>query len=99
VTLAEGLEGGISERGFARAKATLAGAIVVTEDEIAHAMKLAYRELGLALEGSAAAALATILADDAGTASDARDAGDASDTVIVLTGRNVDPERLAQIVC
>jgi threonine dehydratase len=90
ITLAEGLEGGISERSFARARATLAGAIVVTEEELANAMRFAYRELGLALEGSAAAALAAVLAAPARTD---------GDLVVVLTGRNVDPERLAQIVC
>lgn len=90
VTLAEGLEGGISERGFARARVTLAGAIVVTEEEIARAMKVAHHELGLALEGSAAVALAPVL--------DAAEVFE-NDTVVVLTGRNVDPERLAQVVC
>lgn len=92
VTLAEGLEGGISERGFARAHATLAGAVVVTEDEIAAAMKFAYRELGLALEGSAAAALVPVL-----TSGETH--GEAKDVIVVLTGRNVDPDRLARIVC
>lgn len=91
ITLAEGLEGGISERGFARTRATLAGAIVVTEEEIALAMKVAYRDLGLALEGSAAVALAPILAESGSET--------VGDTVVVLTGRNVDPERLAQVVC
>jgi threonine dehydratase len=93
-TLAEGLEGGISERGFARARALLAGAVVVTEDEIAHAMKVAYRDLGLVLEGSAAVALAPVLATQT-----ARSEPDEIDVVVVLTGRNVDPDRLARIVC
>jgi threonine dehydratase len=91
VTLAEGLEGGISVRGFARAAATLAGAIVVTEEELAAAVTFAYREMGLTLEGSAAVALAPVL-------SSAIEEGD-GDLVVVLTGRNVDPERLSQIVC
>lgn len=92
VTLAEGLEGGISERGFARARAMLAGAIVATEEELAQAMKFAVRELGLILEGSAAIALAPLLAD-------ADSEGKDRDVVLVLTGRNVDPERLADVVC
>lgn len=95
VTLAEGLEGGISERGFARVAATLAGALVVTEDELADAMRLAHRELGLAIEGSAAVALAAALAAPSGLSPLEEDA----DLVVVLTGRNVDPERLARIVC
>ena len=98
VTLAEGLEGGISERGFARARATLAGAIVVSEEDIAAAMTFAYRELGLVLEGSAAAALAPVLVTNERDSTKLRRDVD-GDLVIVLTGRNVDPERLARIVC
>jgi threonine dehydratase len=90
-TLAEGLEGGISERGFARARAVLAGTVVVTEEELARAMTYAVREIGLTLEGSAAVALAPILAPPSSVLE--------RDVVVVLTGRNVDPERLAQIVC
>lgn len=91
VTLAEGLEGGISERGFARARATLAGAVVATEEELAQAMTYAVREIGLTLEGSAAVALAPILAPPSSLVE--------RDVVVVLTGRNVDPDRLARIVC
>jgi threonine dehydratase len=91
VTLAEGLEGGISERGFARARATLAGAVVATEEELAQAMTYAVREIGLTLEGSAAVALAPILGPPSSLVE--------RDVVVVLTGRNVDPDRLARIVC
>jgi threonine dehydratase len=94
-TLAEGLEGGISVRGFARARQVLAGAIVATEDEVANAMRFGVRELGLTLEGSAAVALAAALAAPA--VADARVVE--GDLVVVLTGRNVDPERLARVVC
>jgi threonine dehydratase len=94
-TLAEGLEGGISLRGFARAREVLAGAIVVTEEEVANAMRFGVRELGLTLEGSAAVALAAALA--APPAVDARVVE--GDLVVVLTGRNVDPDRLARVVC
>jgi threonine dehydratase len=97
-TLAEGLEGGISLRGFARAREVLAGAIVVTEDELANAMRFGVRELGLTLEGSAAVALAAALV--ASLTAGAADAGVVEgDLVVVLTGRNVDPERLARVVC
>jgi threonine dehydratase len=61
-TLAEGLEGGISRDAFARARAAVAGVVVVTEAQIARAMQYAYRELGLVIEGSAGAALAPVLA-------------------------------------
>jgi threonine dehydratase len=94
VTLAEGLEGGISERGFARARASLAGAVVVTEAELERAMIYAVREIGLTLEGSAAVALAPLLAPSAEVP-----ARPNQDVVVVLTGRNVDPERLARVVC
>lgn len=92
ITLAEGLEGGISARGFARAQAMLAGALVATEVELERAMRYAAQELGLTLEGSGAIALAPLLADASATTPD-------QDVVIMLTGRNVDPERLAGIVC
>lgn len=75
-SLADGIEGGIAVDAFARAAGTLAGALVVSEDAIADAMKWAARELGLVIEGSAAAALAPVLE------------GFETD-VVVLTGRNV----------
>jgi threonine dehydratase len=90
-TLADGLEGGIAERAFARAAGVLAGAVVATEAEIAVAMRFAFRDLGLVLEGSAAVALAAAESAMAPLA--------AGDVVVVLTGRNVDPERLARLVC
>ncbi len=94
-TLADGLEGGISERAFARAAGALAGVVVMAEEDIAAAMAFGYRELGLVLEGSAAVALAPLL----GTESSLRDCSptseEPSDVVIVLSGRNVDPEILA----
>lgn len=75
-SLADGIEGGIAVDAFARAAGTLAGALVVSEDSIADAMKWAAKELGLVIEGSAAAALAPVLE------------GFETD-VVVLTGRNV----------
>lgn len=86
-TLAEGLEGGISAPAFARASDAVAGVVVVTEAQIASAMGYAMRDLGIVLEGSAAAALAPVLA---GLPVSVR----GGDLVVVLTGRNVDPERL-----
>jgi threonine dehydratase len=90
-TLAEGLEGGISADAFERARAAIAGVVVITEEQIAAAMVHAYRELGLVLEGSAAAALAPVL-------SGLPEALRGGDLVVVLTGRNVDPERLDSLL-
>jgi threonine dehydratase len=88
-TLAEGLEGGLPERAFARVRAVVGAAIVVDEASIRRAMRSAVRDLGLVLEGSAAAALAAL----PGLPARARE----EDVVVVLTGRNVDRERLAEV--
>jgi threonine dehydratase len=90
-TLAEGLEGGISHAAFERARAAIAGVAVVGEEAIARALAYAYRELGLILEGSAAAALVPVLdrlpPEICG-----------GDVVCVLTGRNIDRERLERVL-
>jgi threonine dehydratase len=88
-TLAEGLEGGISAAAFQRARAVVAGVVVVTEAQIASAMAHAFRDPGLVLEGSAAAALAPVLAGLPAPVC-------GGDVVVVLTGRNVDAARLEQ---
>ena len=93
-TLAEGLEGGISRSGFERARAEVTGVLVVTEVEIAHAMAYAWRELGLVVEGSAAAALAPALVGLPAW----EGAEEGLDVVVVLTGRNVDRERLLRVL-
>ena len=90
-TLAEGLEGGISFDGFARASASVAGVLVVDEADIAHAMAYGFKDLGLVLEGSAAVALVPVLR---GLPERMR----SGDVVIVLTGRNVDQERLDRVL-
>lgn len=91
-TLADGLEGGIAERAYLRAAGVLAGALVVTEERIEEAMRFAFHELGLVIEGSAAAALAPLLEGISGIEV-------SGDLVCVLSGRNVDRERLLEIVC
>jgi threonine dehydratase len=103
-TLADGLEGGIAEKAFARAAGVVAGVVVVSEDAIAQAMRVAFRELGLAIEGSAAAALAPVLSGlpeeiAADVRKDGGEAETAGDVVVVLSGRNVDPDRLMRVVC
>ncbi len=90
-TLAEGLEGGISASAFERARHAVAGVVVVSEAAIARAMAFAMTRLGLAIEGSSAVALAPILD---GLPGDLR----GGDVVAVLTGRNVDADRLADVL-
>jgi threonine dehydratase len=97
-TLAEGLEGGISAAAYARAAEAIEGILVVSEEDIARAMVYAYRQMGLVLEGSAAAALAPLLQGlPAPVLPQAEDAA-AIDVVAVLTGRNVDPDRLGRVL-
>ncbi len=82
-TLAEGLEGGVSETSFALVRDAIERIDTVSEMAIADAMCFAEEELGVTLEGSAATVVAWArehLGGFAGT--------DA--VVLVLTGRNVD---------
>jgi threonine dehydratase len=90
-TLAEGLEGGIAPDAFARARLAVAGVVVATEAHIASAMAHSYREMGLVLEGSAAVALVPVLY---GLPAELR----GGDLVVVLTGRNVDRDRLEEVL-
>ncbi|HYC78899.1 MAG TPA: pyridoxal-phosphate dependent enzyme [Planctomycetota bacterium] len=84
-TLAEGLEGGVAASSVALCRGRLAAIHEVSEASIAEAMIRARRELDVLLEGSAAVVLAAAL--EGKIALDAR-------TVVVFTGRNVDPARL-----
>jgi threonine dehydratase len=95
-TIAEGLEGGISKHAFERAREAIAGVIVATEAEIAGAMTYAYREMGLVLEGSAAVALSPLLYGMPGIVQATKGENE-SDLVVVLTGRNVDRDRLSEL--
>lgn len=74
-TLAEGLEGGVSESTYTIAARALDRMEVVSEEAIADAMKR-----GITIEGSAAVSLAWALANDA-----------PRPFVVVLTGCNVSP--------
>lgn len=90
-TLAEGLEGGIAPDSFERVRSAIAGVVVVTERDIAAAMAYAHRDLGIVLEGSAAVGLVPVLR---GLPDPIR----GGDVVVVLTGRNVDAERMARVL-
>ncbi len=95
-TIAEGLQGGISKPAFERAREAIAGIVVAKEEEILGAMTYAYREIGLVLEGSAAVALAPLLYGVPEAVRTSR-GEEETDLVVVLTGRNVDNERLPVI--
>lgn len=80
-TLADGLEGGISARAFARAASTVAGVSVVSEADISAAMRSLRDRLGLMVEGSAATGVALAMQGFPPHLCGGR-------TVIALTGRN-----------
>jgi len=89
-TLAEGLEGAVSERTFAMARDYFPDIALVSELQIREAMVYAYRTLGIICEASAAPALAALL-DDAGPIRGRR-------TVVVISGGNVEPDLLDQLL-
>jgi threonine dehydratase len=95
-TLADGLEGGISQAAFARARAVVEGVLVVSERSIALAMAEAYRSLGMTIEGAAAAALAPLV--EGPLPETVRPPSPHEDLVIVLSGRNVDRARLDTVL-
>lgn len=80
----------MSELTFAVAKARLAGAVSVTDDEARRAMRFAFEELKLVLEPSGATSLAAVLT---------RKADIAGKTVaVVASGGNVDAEAFAAVL-
>lgn len=87
-TFAEGLEGGVADASVERAKAAGVQMQLVEEAAIANAMRFAAAELGLRVEGSAAAPLAYLMANPPPP-------GPA--TVVVVCGKNVD-ERIWRAV-
>jgi threonine dehydratase len=89
-TLAEGLEGAVSERTFAMARDYFPEIALVSELAIRRAIVYAYRTLGILCEASAAAALAALL-DDASTVRGRR-------TVVVISGGNIEPDLLDQLL-
>jgi threonine dehydratase len=89
-TLAEGLEGGVSDTSAALCARHLAGVEVVQERSIAEAIRLVARRHGMVLEGSAAAGVAALLEDKPLP-------GDGP-ICVVLTGRNIDRDRLEKVL-
>jgi threonine dehydratase len=89
-TLAEGLEGAVSERTFAMARDYFPDIALVSELAIRQAIVYAYRTLGILCEASAAPALAALL-DDASAVRGRR-------TVVVISGGNIEPDLLDQLL-
>ena len=89
-TLAEGLEGAVSERTFAMARDYFPDIALATELQIREAIVYAYRTLGIVCEASAAPALAVLL-DDASLVRGRR-------TVVVVSGGNIEPDLLDQLL-
>jgi threonine dehydratase len=89
-TLAEGLEGPVSERTFAMARDYFAGIALVSEVAIRRAIVYAYRTLGVICEASAAVPLAALLED----AIDVR----GRRVVLVVSGSNIEGDLLDQLL-
>jgi threonine dehydratase len=89
-TLAEGLEGAVSERTYAMARDYFPEIALVSELQIREAIVYAYRTLGIICEASAAPAIAALL-EDASPIRGRR-------TVIVVSGGNIEPALLDQLL-
>jgi threonine dehydratase len=89
-TLAEGLEGAVSERTFAMAKDYCPEIALVSEVAIRRAVVYAYRTLGILCEASSAVALAALL-EDALDVHGRR-------VVVVITGSNIEASLLDQLL-
>jgi threonine dehydratase len=85
-TLAEGCEGGVAESTFAACRDRGVVIRTVAESAIRRAVARAYR-LGFVVEASAAVPLAYVF-----------DAGALPDTVVVVTGGNIDAELLDRLI-
>jgi threonine dehydratase len=90
-TLAEGLEGAVAELTYSIVRQHVERIALVSEDAIRRAVAFGYRKLGQVLEPSGAVALAGILERAVTKAPE-------GSTVCVLTGANIDPALLDEIL-
>jgi threonine dehydratase len=88
-TLCEGLEGATAERTFAIARDHGLVIALVDDDETLAAVGFAYRALGLVIEPSAAVGIAAARAGRVSTD---------EDTVLVITGGNIEPSLLERAI-
>jgi threonine dehydratase len=89
-TLAEGLEGSVSERTFAMAKDYFPDIALVSEVAIRKAIVYAYRTLGLVVEASAAVSIAALLEETLDV--------NGRRVVMVITGSNIEASLLDQLL-
>jgi len=89
-TLAEGLEGAVSERTFGMARDYFPDIALVSEVAIRRAIVYAYRSLGILCEASAAPALAALLEDP--------DLVRGRRVVVLISGGNIEPDLLDQLL-
>ena len=89
-TLAEGLEGAVSERTFGMARDYFPEIALVSEIAIRQAIVYAYRSLGILCEASAAPALAALLEDPSAIRG--------RRVVVVISGGNIEPDLLDQLL-
>jgi threonine dehydratase len=89
-TLAEGLEGAVSERTFAMARDYFPDIALVSEVAIRRAVVYAYRTLGVLCEASAAPALAALLEEPESIRG--------RRVVVVVSGGNIEPDLLDQLL-
>jgi threonine dehydratase len=88
-TICEGLEGATAERTFAVAREHRLAIALVDDDETLAAIGFAWRALGLVIEASAAVGIAAARAGRVSTD---------EDTVIVVTGGNIEPSLLERAI-
>ncbi len=92
-TLADSLGGGIgltNRHTFAMVRALVDDTVLVSEDEIAAAIRFAYDEEGEVIEGGAAVGIAALIAGKVKLR---------GPTAIVLSGKNIAPDLHRSIVC
>ncbi|HEY3225608.1 MAG TPA: pyridoxal-phosphate dependent enzyme [Planctomycetota bacterium] len=85
-TIAEGIEGGVSETTYELGREFIDDVVLVSEEAIGRAVAAMKRREGMTIEGSAAAAVAAVV--------EGRIPKKMRRIVVVLTGGNIDPERL-----
>jgi threonine dehydratase len=87
-TLADGLAGQIDEEALAIGRASLDEIVTVSEEEIGRAILWLLDEHGLKVEGAGAVGVAAILAKTVRVA---------GLTVVVVSGGNIDPQRVEKL--